>query len=135
MIEPSIVRGLLICERVEHNPRTRRLTLVNRTTAIAFRRFPTRPRRFSVFASLTNGLGRIPIRLEIVHLETDAVVSAYRGKMEFTDRLREEPFLLNIRDYSFSAPGTYQFTLYAADEPLASQILRLTLHSSSGGPP
>lgn len=126
MWELPIVRGLLVCERAETDPRTRRLTFVNRRTRYRAIAFPTDPTNWAVFAALADGFGSIPISLVIERPGGDDEAVRYRTTVEFTDRLREVPLLLNVRNLVFPTAGTYVFTLFAGDEPLASQPLTVS---------
>jgi hypothetical protein len=126
MWELPIVRGLLVCERAETDPQTRRLTFVNRRTRYLAPAFPTGPTNWAVFAALADGFGSVPITLVIERPGSEVEVVRYGTTVEFADRLREVPLLLNVRNVVFPAAGTYVFTLLAGDEPLASQPLAVT---------
>ena len=132
MNELPIAKALLVCERVDVDPLNRRLTFVNRTTRYRAATLPSSPTRWSVFAALINGFGSIELTLKLQHLETDQLIVNCTTEQEFVDRLVEVSFLITLRGIVFSVAGTYEFTLFAEDEPLSRYALRLSGPSIGG---
>lgn len=58
MIPPPSALGLIVCDRVENNPQTRKMSLVGLIMRFAVPRFPGYPDPFSIFASLKGSHGR-----------------------------------------------------------------------------
>jgi hypothetical protein len=125
MWELPIVRALLVCERIEIDPFTQRLSFHNRVTRWRVARFPSDGTYWKVFAALSNGFGTVPINLIVRHLETDLAIPLQETTVDFSDRLREVPLLLHVRNLSFPESGTYEFALYAGDELLAVHVMRV----------
>lgn len=126
MWESPIVRALLVCERVEIDPFTRRLSFQKRVTRWRVAQLPSEATRWDVFVSLINGFGEVPINLIVRHLETDLAIPLQQVMVDFPDRLREVPLLLHVRSLIFPMAGTYEFALYAVDELLAVHVMQVT---------
>jgi hypothetical protein len=133
MDELPVAQGLIVCDRVDVDRRTRNVTLVNRFNVYRPASLPSPPRVFAVYAALTDGYGDIPLTLLIQHLPTDAEVYRVHRTVRFTDRLHEIQYVVRIPGLVFPAGGAYQVSLFAADEPLARQVVRATPSRPPGG--
>ena len=116
--------GLLLCEQVIVEEKTRNVTPVNCFTYRTAERFP-RMRSFTVFAILTDGLGEISLEIALQRLDTLDEVYRRRLAYRFTNPLQEVRFLLRIRDCSFPVLGHYLVTLLADNELVAQRRLRI----------
>jgi hypothetical protein len=94
---------------------------------MAVEEFPSRPRPFDAFTSLTDGLGKVTLDLVAVHLDTDRECYAQTAEIDFPDPLRLINMRLRIRTCSFDAPGSYQFTLSAEGVEIAQRRLQVYL--------
>jgi hypothetical protein len=125
MDELPVLQGLLICERIVTDPRTRNLTFFNRFATFRLPRIPSPPRNFAVFAGLTNGFGEFTFRLWVESLRTEVLIAQAVQTIQFTDRLQDVRIVANLSDVVFPHAGAYQITLYAEDEPLTRRVLQI----------
>jgi hypothetical protein len=121
MDELPVVKGLLVCERVEQDRRTGNVSVVNRFRRLRSPAYPSPPRLVSVFAALSDGYGRFTFQVVVTNLSTEAQARTERREMLLADRLAEVQVVFHLPAFSFPVPGWYEFTLYADAEPLVSQ--------------
>jgi hypothetical protein len=114
------VAGLLVCEQLIVEERTRSLTPVNSFTTKNAGGFPSEPQRFTLYASLVDGLGEFTLTVAIRGLEDFEEIYRRSVKMTFTDPLQEGRFVFRITDCSFPQPGFYEVGL-SADGDLIGQ--------------
>ncbi len=69
MNQRPVAIGLLLCEQVIIEERTRNVTPVNCFTHRVLRRFPSEPFPFTVFAVLTDGRGKMPLDIVVERLD------------------------------------------------------------------
>jgi hypothetical protein len=125
MTPPPIVLGLNLCEKVIVEEGTRNVSLVSTFEKLTVDGFPSPPQRFALYALLTNGLGDGTIDVVVTRLETDQTTYSHRLAVRFPSPLQDLRLLLRIRECSFPAPGTYQFTLLIDGEWLAQRRLHV----------
>lgn len=123
MAELPVARGLLLCELVIVEERTRNISLVNVFTTRVVEAVPTGPQAFTVFALLTNGQGRIPLELRINRLRDDAVVFNQSQPLTFPDPITEVRFVFRSAQFHFPETGLYEVTLASGAEPIAQTRL------------
>lgn len=111
MIPRPIALGLTICDRVIVEEHTRNVTLVNCYNKLNVEGFPSPPRRIDLYAVLTDGLGDGTINVVVTHLDTDAEVYSFQGRVRFPDRRQELRLYFRIRKCSFPVEGRYQVTV------------------------
>jgi hypothetical protein len=121
MRQVPVAVGLLLCEQVIIEEKTRNVTIVNSFTHRALPEFPSDPAPFIVFAILTDGLGEVS--LEIVVEELDTLEETYRRSVSFrfANPLQEVRCVFRMVDCSFPSPGQYQIRLMADGEQLAQR--------------
>ena len=78
-----------------------------------------------MFVGLTNGFGMVTITRVVRHLETDTEFVRDSAPLRFADRLREVAHIVRLRNIEFPTAGTYEFALYADNEPLTRYTLRV----------
>jgi hypothetical protein len=126
MKQRPVVIGLLACEQVIIEEKTRNVTPVNCFTHRAAEQFPSQAFAFVVFAILTDGVGEIP--LEVTNYRLDTLEEIYQRtlSLQFTNPLQEVRCIFRIRDCSFPVPGHYQISLLADSEIVAQRKIRIT---------
>ena len=132
MDELPVVKGLVVCERVEQDRRTGNVSVFGRFNQFRSAEYPTPPRLVSAFVALTNGSGVLPVTLTVVRLDTEEPIRVVRRDVLFADRLTEVRVVFHLSAFSFPVAGWYEFGLFVADEPLASHRVHAI---RSGGPP
>ena len=104
MLQRPSAAGLLLCEQVILEEKTRNITLVNSFTRFRGSNFPTPPQRFVVYAVLTDGLGDAWMSLVVHRLDTVEEVHDLHWQMKFRDPLRQIRVVLRLTDLSFPVP-------------------------------
>jgi hypothetical protein len=125
MTPTPITLGLTLCEKVIVEEGTRNVTLVSTFNKPAVSRFPTPPKRFDVFAALTDGVGDATIKLTVTSLATDEMIYEREAQAYFPNRLAEVHVLFRVGECSFPAPGFYQVSLLLDGEWVAQRRLQL----------
>jgi hypothetical protein len=125
MAQIPVVLGLLACEQVVIEERTRNVTLVNCFTKWNIGTFPSEPQRFSVFAAMTDGMGNIVLKLVVQRLDTAEDVFHESRTLPFADRLQEVRFLFRVRNCSFPVAGRYDLILFANGSELARHRINI----------
>jgi hypothetical protein len=125
MNERPIARGLILCEKVVVEEKSRFVSLVNCFTRKKIARFPSEPMDFVLFALLLNGRG--PVRLEAIveDAATSVEIDRHSGICEFRSPLSEVRFQKQYSNVSFPTPGDYEFQLLADGEIIANTVLHL----------
>src|SRR5262245_47935958 len=119
MSQRPLVLGLLLCEQVIIEERTRNVTPVNCFSRRTVEQFPADPFPFTAFAILRDGQGEIELRVTVERLDTLDEIYRRVLRVRFTDPLQEVRCLFRIRDCPFPAAGHYQVGLLADGEPIA----------------
>jgi hypothetical protein len=132
MIRRPIAVGLLLCQEVIVEERTRNVTLVNSFGRLGLKTFPSPPQQFTVQAVLADGLGEVRFELVISSLDNLEPIYTRSWRTTFTDPLREVRHLIRVGSCSFPAPGRYQVGLLAENEPVAQCLL--TIDPLEAGP-
>ena len=126
MTQRPVAIGLLVCEQIVIEEKTRNVTLVNGFTHRMVEQFPSEPFPFVVYAILTDGMGDIAVEARITRLDNLEVVYRRFGSFRFTDPLKEIPCVVRIRDCSFPVSGYYDIVLLTNDEMVAQRRLLIT---------
>jgi hypothetical protein len=111
MVPTPVAIGMVTCEKVIVEERTRNISLVSCFDRIVVGEFPTAPQRFAVFATLKDGEGNGTITLVITHLESDEEIYAQEGLVHFPNRLSEVRALFRVNACRFPTPGRYLVSL------------------------
>ena len=127
MISQPVALGLMFCDLVIVEERTKKVSLIGTFTGIGANRFPAVAQPFSVIAVLTDGQGTATIELVVSRLDTGEVVFTHSGQLDFPDKLAEVTYHIRLRQCSFPAPGQYQFTLLVDREWVCHRRMRLSL--------
>ena len=120
-----VVRGLYVCERVESDPDTKNLSLVNCFRGLRLADMPSIPEPFCVFALLANGLGELTLRTTINPTDGGPDIYRYTARVRLTDRMIELRFKLTV-ECQFPGPGSYDICLFADDELIALTPILVT---------
>lgn len=127
MVLPHI-RGLYLAERVDVDPVTRDLTLVNCFRGMRMKRLPGSARPFSVVAYLANGVGDFDVAVVIERMDTFDEVRLIQTRLSPPDRMTEVRFKLRIENCVLPVEGEYSVSLWIGGELLAQTpfYVRLT---------
>jgi hypothetical protein len=125
MKQKPAANGLLLCEQIIIEETTRNVTPVNCFSRRTVGHFPSDPFPFVAFALLTDGLGRMSLKLSIDRLDTLEEIYQWETPFQFPSPLQTVRYWLRIRDCSFPVPGYYQVSLSADDDTLAQRRINI----------
>jgi hypothetical protein len=111
MGQVPVAIGMLTCEQVIIEEKTRNITPVNCFAERIVSQVPSEPFPFVVFAILTAGSGEMPIEVMIQRLDNYDEVYRIRSRYHFANPLHEVRCVVRVRDCSFPVAGHYQTTL------------------------
>jgi hypothetical protein len=127
MIKLPKVVGLTLCERMDVDIQTGKVSLVGLFQVLHFPVFPTAIHPFTVYCILSDGAGEGTIELSIMHLESEVEIYRWQRWIKFPEGLRilNQEFIL--RKCSFPTPGRYQFDVLFDRQALAHRFLDVYL--------
>ena len=92
------------------------MSLIGCFIEIEFDGFPAFADPFSVFSTLTDGLGNVLIRLVVAQPDKNEIVYEREVAVDFPDKLTEVNLHFRVPDCEFPEPGLYEFTLLVDNE-------------------
>jgi len=116
-----------LASRVDVDPASRNLTLVNCFRGLRVDHLPGTAAPFFVVAYLANGVGAFPFVVSVERMDTLAEVYRSNARLTFPNRLEEVRFKLKIENCLFSTEGEYCVTLWLGGELLAQTPFRVRL--------
>lgn len=119
-------RGLIVCDRIDVDPISRNVSLINCFTRMRAGPFPSPARKFAVYAALTGGLGQVKIRVMVSRLADNRLVYSRDLPVEFRDRVEEVRFVLRLQEVVFPEAGQYVAELLADGEWVAQSVVNVT---------
>lgn len=114
--------ALVLCDAVVRHSETGKSDIVGAFWEVWMQSFPGRTDPFTIWVVLTNGAGRMTMRLRIEHLPPDRLeeepIVDIRFTMEFTDPRVVRMYVGSIDGLALDSPGLYRMTLTAHDATL-----------------
>src|SRR5262245_49033881 len=110
---------LTVCDYVIVEEGTRKVSLLGSIARFRGIRFPAVVPSFSLCAVLTDGMGSGTAEVLLTRMDTHASVYIYRESVYLPNRLAQVSFHARFNQFSFPAPGKYQFTLLVDGESVA----------------
>jgi hypothetical protein len=126
MKQRPVAIGLLTCEQVIVEEKTRNITPVNCFTRQSVEQFPSEMLPFVVFAMLTDGSGEMPLAVSIARLDTLDEIYRRSVSVRFDNPLQEFRCIVRVRDCSFPVAGHYEILLLADNEMVAQRKILIT---------
>src|SRR5438094_416437 len=108
--------GLMVCEQVIIEEKTRKVTVVNSFTRHAVKQVPAELFPFVVYAVLTDGIGDMPLTMRINRLDTDEEIYHLSRSFRFAEPLQQVRCIFRVRDCTFPIFGYYEVAILAEDE-------------------
>ena len=99
--------SIVICDNVIEDKATNNKTLVSLFNQILVHALPTKYARMFVVASLTDGRGKCPITLRVVHLSSAREIARVDGELDSQDPLEVLDLVVEFRGLPFFEEGTY----------------------------
>lgn len=114
--------ALVLCDAVVHRPDTGKSDVVGAFWSVQMQSFPGLTDPFTLWVVLTNGAGRVTMRLRIEYLPQDRLeeepIVDIRFTMEFPDPRVVRMYVGRIDGLALGSPGLYRMTLTAHDATL-----------------
>lgn len=107
MAETPMARAMVACEQIIIDSRTKNVTAVHCFLGMGVARFPSDPQKFSIYATLTNGLGPCTMKVEVALLEGDSVIYSRSVPLDFPNPLTDIRFTFRVRSCVFPKAGKY----------------------------
>jgi len=106
-----MAQALVICDLIIDDINTRKKSLVGIFSVIRAKSFPVQHPAMTVFASLTNGNGEVPVVLRCVRIADEHEVLSVAGAVRFPDPNQVIDLVFNLNGVPFEQPGLYSFEL------------------------
>ena len=116
--------AIVLCESVVEDTRTRNKCLLNTFNRITASSLPLF-RKFTLFASFTDGIGNVPVKIRIKHDDKD-VIQDFNGVMEFKTKLMIVDMVVDMHAV-FAHEGWYSMQLLYAGEIVERRLNVVTL--------
>jgi hypothetical protein len=108
---------MVICDLVWRDPGTGKATLLGCFSAVTAAKFPASIFSLGLYLALTDGRGKIPIRIRIVDAdESREPVFESVAEFDFTDPRVIAEICLNMTGLTFPEPGEYRCQAFAGNE-------------------
>jgi hypothetical protein len=124
MVPIPVAAGLVFCDLIIIEEKTRRISLINTFGRLAESDFPFTP-RFWVYAPLSDGLGDGVVQLRVTEVGTDKEIYDLQRAIRFSRRMLQVNALFRIHDCTFPRPGVYFFNLLVDGEWVTHRRLRV----------
>ena len=117
--------AMVVCDFVYHDPYTGKFTLIGTFSTITGTEFPLIHPLLFVYAALTGGRGKIPLRLEVVDADDDSEpLTALNGSIDSkSDPRGIQEIAFCLPGLQFPKPGEYRIALHANDEFMVERRL------------
>ena len=113
--------GMIICDTVIQDIKTRKKSLIGIFSQINAVQVPVQHSRMSVFLILTEGNGRYVCDLRCIRDEDGTVVMKAEGAIEFKNPQQVLELVFDLNGPAFPAFGQYRFEFFAEQEPVISR--------------
>ena len=109
--------AMVVCDGVWRDPYTGKYTLLGIFSALGGTSFPLAHPIITVYISLTDGRGRIPIRLQLVDVDEEREpVFCKEEELDFADPRSIFEICMMFGNIQFPEPGEYRLKLFAGTE-------------------
>ena len=110
-------RAMVICDGVWQDPYTSKFTLIGTFSSIGGRTFPLVHPIMSVYVSLTDGRGKLPVRIELVDVdEQREPILGMSDDVDFFDPRMIFEGVFQAMGVVFPEAGEYRLKLFANNE-------------------
>ncbi len=117
--------ALTLCEGLEVDPATGRVSLDGIFNFLRFPAYPTPAQQFTVFSVLHDGLGAGIMSLKILQVGTDRKIYQFQKWAAFSMRLQMVNLEIKVNRCIFPEPGRYLFALDFERQIIAQRYLQL----------
>jgi len=109
--------AMVVCDAIWVDPSTKKPTLLGLFSELGAKNFPVVHPIFAVHLCLTDAIGTVPIKLQLVDAdEEEEPLFVVEQEVAFPDRRAMINIGLNMRGVSFPKAGEYRLQLFARGE-------------------
>jgi hypothetical protein len=131
---PPQAAALLLADQIYRDPGTNKHFILGTYNAVSSPAYPCLRPSLSVYAALTGGRGRVPIRLVLTDADEElGPLAQAEGAAEMPDPLQNWEIVFHLNDVVLPRPGQYRLQLFACGELLRE--LRLHALLTAATPP
>src|SRR6266436_5278754 len=109
--EQPMAQALVICDQIIEEDRTQKKSLMGIFNIIWAATFPVQHPKMCVYASLTNGRGRMKMELRCIRVgderSDDKQILSVSGPIEFPDPNQVVEMVFNLNGVLFERPGLH----------------------------
>ena len=124
-VVPSLIAAL-VCDVACKDPVTAKVNLIGIFNKLWAQRFPT-ARPMSLYFKIADAQGFYKVSVAFVQLETGKVVLEASGEASITDRLESADSFISFPPVPFSAPGRYEFQIFANGVFIGGAVIDVAL--------
>ncbi len=116
---PPYPLAMVICDAIWRDPGTGKRVLLGLFSMLQVREFPATHPMMAVHVALTDGHGKVKMRLRLVDANEEGQ-PLFEGveEVDFADPMTIAEIDFGITNIRFEMPGEYRLQLLAGDEPL-----------------
>jgi hypothetical protein len=124
-IEKPIGIALIVCDQIIQDASSGKRSLVGIFNSLKAASFPATTKHLSIYASLTNINGNVPMELHCFNeTHEEAIVAVpFNGSMDNPNNVLDVAF--DFDEFSFPKPGLYCFEIRAVEEIILSTRLNV----------
>lgn len=123
-IPPPYALAIVLCETIWHDPETGKRFILGCLSDIRVRSFPEIRPTLGVHLAITNGHGKVPLRVQLVDADDEREpIWTYQGEIEFNDPRSIAELDFMIEGATFPEAGEYQVQVFACDEFIGERRL------------
>jgi len=127
-LPPPFPLAMVVCDRIHRDPGTGKLFILGCFSIIGVETLPATHLEMGLYVELTNGRGKIPIRVRLVDADEERdPIWETTDDFESEDPRTVMQLAFDIRGLQFEHAGEYRFQLFACSEFLMERrIIVLT---------
>lgn len=113
---PPYPLAMVVCDSIWRDPSSGKSTILGTFSAIAGSDFPLTIPEIGVYIALTDGHGKVPLKLQLIDIKDEQVVlHVAEGELTFEDPRSVAELAFHLSDITFREPGEYRFQLFCGD--------------------
>jgi hypothetical protein len=125
---PPQVVALVLADQVYRDPSNNKCFILGTYNAVFATSFPCLRQSMNLYAALTNGHGKVPIRLVLTDADEElGSLALAEGTVEMKDPLASLEIVFQLSNVVLPRPGQYRLQLFASGELLRELPLQATL--------
>jgi hypothetical protein len=121
-----VLKAFLVCDQVIHDAQTGKKSLIGVFHEIRANRWPAVHPMLWIYANLTDAHGRYAFQIRLMDMSRNTVLG--KGEpppIDIAGPLQTTELAAQLRNVTFSGPGTFEFQLLANDDLIATKAVRV----------